>query len=89
MVVHQVHLWIYKIKYIESSVCINNKIPFFNDINEENSSHKISLEIIDHVCDGIGMDLDHIEKEVNVTYIHSTNETNQISINDDANVLHK
>ena len=57
MAVHQVHLWIYKIKYIESSVCINNKIPFFNDINEENSSHQNSSEFVDHACDGSGINL--------------------------------
>ena len=31
------------------------------------------------------MNLDHIGKEVDVTCIHSTNENNNISMNDDAN----
>ena len=34
------------------------------------------------------MHLYHTEEEVDVTYIHSKNETNNISINDHANVLH-
>ena len=31
-------------------------------INEENSSHKISSEIIDHACDDSGKNLDNTEE---------------------------
>ena len=55
-------------------------------MNEVNSSHQISSEIIEHACDDSSMDLYHTEEEVDVTYINYTNETNKISMNDDANV---
>ena len=49
---------------------------------------KVHLKI-DHSCDESGMDLDITEEEVYVTYIHSTNAKNNISMNYDANVSHK
>ena len=35
------------------------------------------------------MKLDNTEEKVDVTNIHSTNETNIISMNDDVNIFHK
>ena len=68
-----------KIIDTESIFCLNRQIAVLNDINEDNSYHKISSEITDHACDDIGLNLDNTEEEVNVTCIHSTNETNNIS----------
>ena len=58
-------------------------------MNEESSSHQIPLEIIYCACDDSVMSLYITEEEVGVTYIHSTNETNNIYMNDDANFFHK
>ena len=61
-------------------------------MSERISYYQISAEIIDHACDDSGINLVNIEEEVDVTCIHSTNETNNISMNDDVistmNIMH-
>ena len=72
-----------------SGVYINDEISDSNYRNEEGLSHQNSSEIIDHEYDDSGMNLDHTEEEVDVTYINYTNETSIISMNDDVNVFYK
>ena len=53
------------------------------------SSHQNSSEVIDHTCDDNRNILLDTEEEVNVTSIHPINATNDISMNDYDNSLHK
>ena len=43
----------------ESSVTINDEIPYQNHMSEETSSLQNSAEIIDHACDDSGINLLH------------------------------
>ena len=54
-------------------------------ISEEISFHQNSLEIIDNTQDDNGINLVHTRTVSYVTYIHSINEKNHISMNDDNN----
>ena len=45
--------------------------------------------MIDHTCDYNGINSLNIEQEVDVTSIRSINGTNDISINEDENSIHK
>ena len=72
-----------------SIVCINYKIPFSNYINEYNSYHQSSSEIIYHACDDSDINLDRNKEDADVTYINSLNKTNKISKNDDVNVFYE
>ena len=55
-----------------------------------NKFHLINpVEIIDHACDESGINLLNSQKKVDFTCIHSSNETNKISMNDDKNYIHK
>ena len=46
-------------------------------------------EIIDHICDDNGINLVNTEEESDITSINSINATNDISMNDDDNYIHK
>ena len=54
-------------------------------ISEEISSHQNSSEIIDNTKYDNGINLVHTRTVSYVTSIHSINETNHISMNDDNN----
>ena len=60
-----------------------------NNKSEEISSHQNSEELIDYTCDDNGMNLLNTYEEADVTSIHSINATNDISMNDDYNFIHK
>ena len=45
--------------------------------------------MIDHVCDDSGNDLVITEENVDLIYIYSTNETNDISKNEYDKIFHK
>ena len=74
---------------IQSSIIINDEIIYKNNISEEISSRHDSAGLIDHTCDDNGKHLLNTEEEVEVTSINSINATNEISINDDDNFIHK
>ena len=57
--------------------------------SEEIASHQNSTRVIDHKCDDNGINLLNIEEEAYVRSINDINATNEISINDDDNVIHK
>ena len=58
-------------------------------INEQISSHHNPAEVIDHTCDDNGNNLLNTEEETDVTSINYINATNDISMIDDGNVIHK
>ena len=60
-----------------------------NRSSEEISCHQNSSEFIDHTCDDNVINLLYTYEEVYVTSIHSINATNDISMNDDGNCIHK
>ena len=60
-----------------------------NNRSEEISSHQSLSEVIDHTCDDNVMFLLNTEEEADVTPIHYMNATNDISMNDDDNFIHK
>ena len=53
------------------------------------SSHKNSVEVIDHACDDNQINLFNTDEEADITSIHSINATNDISRNDDDNFIGK
>ena len=60
-----------------------------NTTSEEISSHKNSAEVIDHTCNDDGINLLNKEEELDGTYIHSINATNDIFTNNYDNHTHK
>ena len=63
-------------------------------MDEENTSevipsHKNSAEVIDDEYDDNGINFFDTEEEADVTSIKSINATNNISMNDDDNFIHK
>ena len=44
---------------------------------------------MDHTCEENGNNVLNIEEEADVTPVHSTDATNEISMNDDENYMHK
>ena len=60
-----------------------------NSISEGISSHRNSSEVIDHICDDNGNKLFNTEEEADSTSIHSINVTNDTTIKDDDNFIHK
>ena len=60
-----------------------------NNTSEAISYHQILAKGIDHTCDDNGNNLPNTEEEADVTSIHYINATNEISINDDDNSIHK
>ena len=58
-------------------------------MSEEISYNHNSEGLIDHTCDYNRMFLLNTEEEACVTSIHSINATNDISMNDDDNFIHK
>ena len=59
------------------------------NISEKISYHYNSAELIYHTCDDNGINLINTEEEEDVASIHSINGTNDISMNDDDNFIHK
>ena len=78
-----------KVTYSESSASINDEITDQIIISEEVSSHQNSSEIIYNTQDDNVINLLNTEYEAYVTSIHSINETNNRSINDEKNYIHK
>ena len=72
-----------------SSVSINNERKYGNNISEEISSHKNSVEIFHHTCYDNGINLVNKEEEADFTSIHYINANNDIYMNDDDNYIHK
>ena len=72
-----------KINNTESSVCINCERTYLNHIIEELLYNENTAEIIDHACGDSGINLVNTEEEVYVPCINHTNETNDISNNND------
>ena len=60
-----------------------------NNVSEEISCHQNSSEVMDHTCDDNVNNLLNIEEEADVTYIHSINATNEISVNYYDKYMHK
>ena len=60
----------------------------YKNTSEEISSHKQSAEVIDHTCDDNGNNLFNTEEEAGVKSIDYINETNEIYMNDDDNLIH-
>ena len=60
-----------------------------NSISEEISSHRSSAEVIDHACDENGNNWFNTAEEADSTSIHSINVTNDTTIKDDDNFIHK
>ena len=82
--------WIFKkVTDNESSVIINNERTDQNNISKEITSHQISVKLIDHERDDNGTSLVNTYKELYVKSIHSINATNDISMNDNDNYIHK
>ena len=52
-------------------------------------SHQNPEEIIYHTCNDNGINLLNTREEADVISIHSINSTNDISMNDDDNYIHK
>ena len=73
----------------QSSSRINDEITDDNNTSEEISCHKNSSEVIVHTCDDNGNYVLNIEEEADVTYIHSINANNDLSMNDYDNFMHK
>ena len=60
-----------------------------NNISKEISSHTNPSKLIYHTCDDNGNNLLNTEEEANAKSIHSINATNDISMKDDDNFIHK
>ena len=60
-----------------------------NNASEEIASHQNSTGVIDHTCDDNVINLLNTEEEADVTSIQYINETNDISMNYDENVIHR
>ena len=75
--------------HTESIISINYEILDGNNISEEISYHHHSEEVIDHTCDDNGKNLLNTEEEADVTSIHYVNTTNDTSMNDYDNFIHK
>ena len=65
---------------------MNEERTYQNNISEDISSHKNSADIINHACDDSGINVVNTEEEVDFTCIHSNDENNGISMNDDDNL---
>ena len=73
----------------KSSTIINDEITNDNNAKEEISCHQNPEEVFQHACDNNGNNFLNIKEEVYVVYIHSINATNNISINEYDNFIHK
>ena len=60
-----------------------------NNAIEELASHQNSTVVISRTCDDNGINLLNIEEEADVTSIQSISVTDDISMNDDENFIHK
>ena len=60
-----------------------------NNKGEEISSHQNIAEVIDHTCDDNGINLINTQEEADVKNINYINATNDTSMNDDENFIHK
>ena len=72
-----------KIIDAESSVPKNDKKTDQNYMSEDISCNKNSAEIIDHACYYSGINLVYESEWVDFTYNNCTNETKDISMNND------
>ena len=59
-----------------------------NNISEEISSNYNSAELIDHTCDDNGKNTPY-RKKADFTSINTINATNDLSMNDDNEFIHK
>ena len=73
----------------ESSNIINEENMDDKNAGEELASHQNSTGVIDHKFDENGINELNSEEQADVTSFQSINETNEISMNDDENLIHK
>ena len=86
---HQTNSLLCKKTDASSSTSINDEITDEKNTSEEVSSHQNSAEVIYHTCDYNEINLLYIQKEACITSIYSINATNDISMNNDNNFIHK
>ena len=74
---------------MESIISTYDEIIDENNISEEMPSYQNLAEVIYHTCDDNGKHLLNTEEKSYVTSIHSINATNDLSMKDDDNFIHK